>query len=199
MNMVSPAQGLEKSSRETIIGILAVMVIVAGGILFVSSPMDRLLGESAYSIRSAFHGLFAGIFMITVTIGLYQASRLWAGREINIRELEIGSAINAVACFLTILLGNWIYIPYRSASGPKTHFLKTSPEIHKIFFEFKEFTALFTLPLAVAAAYLIYRYGEKLTTNRQLREMTALLLVLTFFYFVVAFGLGAAITKLKSV
>ena len=190
---------IEKSSRTLIMDSLMVMVVIAAAILWVSSPAQTLLGESAYSVRSAFHGLFAGIFMITATIGLYQALRLWAGIPLNIRELELGSLVNAFTCFLTIILGNWIYIPYRAAGGPRAHFLATSPEIHKIFFEFKEFTALFTLPLAVTASYLICRYGERMKTNQNLRETAALLLVLNFFYFVVAFGLGAAITKLKSV
>lgn len=189
----------EKSSRTVVLNILLVMGMIAGGILFVSAPAEKLLGESAYGLRSAFHGLFAGIFMVTVTVGLYQAFRLWTGTPFNVREMEVGSILNASACFLTILFGNWIYIPYRAAGGPRTHFLETMPEIHKIFFEFKEFTALFTLPLAVAAAYLICGYGEKLKENKPLREMAALLLILTFFYFMVAFGLGAAITKLKSV
>jgi len=189
----------EKSDKPMIAEILAVMGSIAVGILIISSPTNKLLGESVYSLRSAFHGLFAGVFMVTVTIGLYQAFRLWGGSEINVRELEIGSVVNAVTCFLTIVFGNWLYIPYRAAGGPRSHFLEKMPEIHQIFFEFKEFTALFTLPLVVAAAYLICRYRERLTSNRQLRETVALLLLLAFFYFVVAFGLGAAVTKLKAV
>jgi len=184
--MTNVEHRIEKSSKVTIVGILIVMALIGGGIFWVSSPTNKLLGESLYSIRSAFHGLFAGIFMITITIGLYQAFRLWKGGAINIHELEIGSVTSAVACFLTILFGNWVYIPYRAAGGPKLHFLQTTPEIHKIFFEFKEFTALLTLPLLVCAAYIICRYGERLVSNRCLREMVALLLVLAFFYFTVA-------------
>jgi cytochrome bd-type quinol oxidase subunit 1 len=189
----------EKSSKDLIIGMLLAMAAIAGSILLMSAPLEKLMGESVYGLRSAFHGLFAGIFMVTMTIGLYQAFRLWSGAPLNIRELEVGSALNAIACFLTILFGNWVYIPYRAAGGPRSFFLEKAPEIHKIFFEFKEFVALFTLPLAVAAAYVILRYGERLNGNKQLREAVALLLVLAFFYFVAAFGLGAAVTKLKSV
>lgn len=189
----------EKTLIATIMSILIVMAGMAGGILFISAPATMLLGESAYSIRSAFHGLFAGLLTVTMTIGLYQAFRLWIGAPLAIRELEVGSLLNSAVCFLTIVFGNWVYIPYRAAQGPKTHFLQTAPEIHQIFFEFKEFIALFTLPLAVAAAYLICCYGKRLESNKPLRDMTALLLVLAFFYFVMAFGLGAAITKLKSV
>jgi len=197
--MAKSGSGEERSSKDTITAALVVMAVIAGAILFISSPTDRLLGESAYGIRSAFHGLFAGIFMVTATIGLYAAFRLWSGLEIKMRELEIGSIINAAACFLTIVYGNWLYIPYRAPGGARSHFLETVPEIHKIFFEFKEFTALFTLPLVIAATYVICRYGVRLIYNKPLREMTALLLVLAFFYFVIAFGLGAAVTKLKAV
>lgn len=187
------------SSKTVIRALLAMMAVTAAAVLFVSAPAERLLGDSLYSIRSAFHGLSAGVFMVTSTIGLYQAFRLWGGLEINIREMEIGSFLNAAACFLTILSGNWIYIPYRAAGGPRAHFLETIPEIHKIFFEFKEYAALFTLPLAVTAAYVIWFYADRINKNKSLREITAVLLALIFFYFVTAFGLGAAITKLKSV
>ena len=189
----------EKSSKQTIFSILIVMGVIALSVSVVSSPTSKLLGESTYGIRAAFHGLFAAIFMITSTIGLYQAIRLWRGSEINIAEMEMGSVINSAACFLTILFGNWLYIPYRAAGGPRAHFLETAPEIHKIFFEFKEFAALFTLPLTVVCAYIICRYTRNFISNQLLREWVALLLVLNFFYFMVAFGLGAAITKLKAV
>ena len=39
----------------------------------------------------------------------------------------------------------------------RSYFVKSMPEVHKIFFEFKEFGALFTLPLAVGAAFILWR------------------------------------------
>jgi cytochrome bd-type quinol oxidase subunit 1 len=189
----------EKSSKAVIVMTMGMMSLIALAVLSISSPMHKLLGESQYALRAAFHGLFAGMFMVTMTMGLYQAFRLWVGASMNIREMEIGSVINTAACFLTIVFGNWLYIPYRAAEGPRAYFLEKSPEIHGIFFEFKEFTALFTLPLLVAVTYIICRYQQRLNYNKHLREMAALLLVLAFFYFIGAFGLGAVITKLKAV
>lgn len=189
----------EKSTKKVIIGILSIMLFIAVIVPLMTSPTNQLLGESVYGIRSAFHGLFALIFMMTSVIGLYQALHLWRGMEVNISELEIGSVLNASACFLAIFFGNWLYIPYRAPGGPRSHFLETAPEIHKIFFEFKEFGALFTLPLTVAAAYIICRYASRIVPNQNLRDIVALLLVLNFFYFLIAFGLGAAITKIKAV
>lgn len=179
--------------------VMVLMAAVAGSILLITAPASHLLGGSEYAIRSAFHGLMAGILMVTITIGLYQACRLWIGADINVKEFQVGSLINSIICFFAILFGNWLYIPYRDQEGPRFHFLKTQPEIHKIFFEFKEFTALFTLPLLVAATYIIWNYGDRLERNRDLRIAVSLLLILGFFYFVIAFGLGAAITKLKAV
>ena len=137
--------------------------------------------------------------MVTSTIGLFQAYRIFAGTDWNIAELQVGSLINAMMGLLTILSGNWIYIPYRGAEGPRSYFLQVAPAVHQVFFEFKEFAALFTFPLAVVTAYLLVRYGGEVYRRRGLSTMIAVLLVLVFFYFVVAFGLGAAITKIRSV
>ena len=72
-------------------------------------------------------------------------------------------------------------------------------EIKKIFFEFKEFIALLVFPLAVAATFIFIYYRQDVLKRVNLRNISFLILILMFFYFVVTFGLGAAITKLKSV
>ncbi len=179
--------------------IVGVMGLIGGAIVLFTAPLDQLLGPSSHAIRGAVHGTAAGLFMITSTVGLFQAYRIVAGKAWNLVELQIGSVVNATVALLIILSGNWIYIPYRSANGPRTYFLEVAPEVHKIFFEFKEFAALFTFPLAVTAAYLLVRYGEHVYRKRALSAAVGVLLVLVFFYFVVAFGLGAAVTKLRSV
>lgn len=189
----------ESLSSAAIWSMLAVLALIGVAIVLVTGPLDALLGPSSAAIRGAVHGTAAGLLMITSTIGLFQAYRIMAGGAWNIAELQIGSLVNAAAALLTIVSGNWIYIPYRATEGPRTYFLQASPMVHKIFFEFKEFAALFTLPLAVTAAYLLLIYGSDLYRRRGLSTLIAALLVLAFFYFVVAFGLGAAVTKLRSV
>jgi len=183
----------------SVIGTVAILGLVGLIITWLTAPLERLLGESAYAVEAALHGVLAGVLMVAVTIGLFQAVRLLAGQALFLPELQIGSTVTAMLTLLTIIAGNRIYIPYRAAGGPRTYFLEQAPEVHKIFFEFKEFMALFALPLAVCAAYLFWRYGEQLIQRRPLRTTAAALLLLLFFYFMVAFGLGAAITKLKPV
>lgn len=179
------------------------MVIVGGmaltGLLItlITTPLSVLLGGSRYALEGALHGVAAGLFMITATIGLFQAYRLLTGTIQHAAQLEFGGVVNAFLAFLTILFGNRIYIFYRAQGGPRSYFLENSPEIHKIFFEFKEFVALFTLPLAVTVAFLFLVYRDQLLRSKGLRTISAILLALTFFYFLIAFGLGAAITKLR--
>ena len=124
---------------------------------------------------------------------------VWAGSSITLQELEIGSLANAVLAFLTIYFGNVIYIPYRATGGPRTYFLENMPEDHEIFFEFKEFMALFVLPLTVCVAFMFFYYREDLLRRRELRILVSICLLLVFFYFILTFGLGAAITKLRAV
>ena len=176
-----------------ILGLVGLMVVV------LTAPVEALLGPGKHAIRSALHGTVAGLFMVTSTVGLFQAYRIFAGTAWNIAELQVGSVVSAMLSALTILSGNWIYIPYRAPEGPRSYFLQEAPEVHNVFFEFKEFVALFTFPLAVVAAYLLIRYGAEIYRRKGLNTMVAVLLVLLFFYFVIAFGLGAAVTKLKSV
>lgn len=179
--------------------VFVVLAATAFVITLLTAPFQTLLGEGANALDSALHGLVAGLLMVTVTIGLFEGYRLFGGSINNIRELIFGSLINSSLAFLTVVTGNKIYIAYRAKGGPRTHFLETAPEIHKIFFEFKEFMALFVFPLSVAAAFIFIYYRRDILQRKNLAVISFVILILMFFYFVVTFGLGAAITKLKSV
>lgn len=179
--------------------VVAVLGLIGSTTALMTAPAQTLLGGEAEAIRGALHGVVAGLFMVTVTIGLFQGYRLFAGQARNVAELQVGSVVNATLALVTIVLGNWVYIPYRAPGGPRAYFLEHAPVVHKIFFEFKEFVALFTLPLAVAAAFILVRYGGEVIRRRDLSTLVAVLLTLVFFYFLIAFGLGAAVTRLKSV
>ena len=179
--------------------VIMVLGVIGALVVMMTAPTEHLLGPSSHAVRGAVHGTAAGLFMITSTVGFFQAYRIASGKAWNIVELQLGGVVNAMMSLLTIISGNWIYIPYRAPDGPRSYFMQQTPDVHKVFFEFKEFAALFTFPLAVTAAYLLVRYGSDLYRRKGLSTTIAALIVLVFFYFVVAFGLGAAVTKLKSV
>jgi len=189
----------ESASLVSLVLVVGVLLAIAAFFVIVTAPLEALLGESGYAAIAAFHGLSAGVMMVVVTIGLYQAYQLFMSQLVNLRDIKLLSVVNATMAFLTIVFGNWIYVGYRAKGGVREWLLANNPEAHKIFFEFKEYMALFTLPLAVLAAYLLVRYDMALFERRWLRITVAVVLALTFFYFTVAFGLGAAITKVKPV
>ena len=180
--------------------------VLAGGLLFLMvlgmailvSPVVALLGDGANAFAAAMHGMMAFMLMITATIGLYQGYRLFRDELVDLHDVLLPSVINALLALFTIVFGNWIYIPYRATGGPREVFLNTNPAVHKIFFEFKEYIALFALPLAVAAAFILLYYKTDVLRRPWLRYSVAVLLGLVFFVVMVAFGLGAAITKLQA-
>ena len=190
------SSSLEAFPFFLVVGVLGVVALV---ITFLTAPFQALLGSGANAVDGAIHGLLAGLLMVTATIGLFEGYKLYNGNITSTAELIFGSLINSTLAFLTIVTGNKIYIAYRAKGGPRSYFMENAPEIHKIFFEFKEFMALIVFPLAVAATFIFIYYRRDILQRKNLAVISFVILFLVFFYFVVTFGLGAAITKLKSV
>lgn len=178
-----------------VIGAIGVVALLA----LATAPVAALLGDSSYAVPSALHGVAAITFVIVATVAAYLGYRLYMGRLEQLHDLRILASFNAFFSLLTIMFGNWVYIAYRAKGGPRTYFLENNPVVHQIFFEFKEFIALFTLPLSVAAAFILLRHRDELLKHSRLRQAVAVALGLSWLYLMLAFALGAAITKLRSV
>jgi hypothetical protein len=164
-----------------------------------TAPLGDLLGPSSWAIVSTLHGTLATLGILVVTVAAYLGWKLLNGQLKGNGDLRIVSALSALAAAATVIFGNWIYIGYRAPGGPRAFFLQGSPGVHNVFFEFKEFIALFTIPLSVGAMYTIWTYRDTLSQDKPLRTTVALLLVTTWAIFIVTFVLGAAITRLRSV
>jgi len=190
---------LREASTRSLVAVVVVMVASALGFTLATAPFAKLLGEHAGAVPAAFHGLAAFLYLFIGAIGLYLAWRLLTGRIRAVADLQLLSVVSATCALIAIGFGNWLYIFYRAPipESPRSYFVKNIPEIHRIFFEFKEFAALFTLPLTVAAAFILWWYGTRVLERPWLRYSVAVLMGLAFFYLVVAFGLGAAVTKLR--
>ena len=93
-----------------------------------TAPLEQLLGDSGYAAIAAFHGLSAGVMMVVVTIGLYQAYQLFMAQLINLRDLKLLSVVNATMSLITIVFGNWIYVGYRAQGGVREWLLANNPE-----------------------------------------------------------------------
>lgn len=195
----------EKEHREysgvSLIFVIGFLIGVAAVIVVISTPFTTIVGRGKYDLAAAMHGLISLLYLFVATIALYLGWKLFTERVKGVADLQLISAVMSALSLLAIVFGNWIYIPYRASnpSSAKSWLLANNPDVHKIFFEFKEFTALFTFPLSVAAAYILWRYGNQVITRKWMRITVALILALGFFYLVVAFGLGAAVTKARAI
>lgn len=189
-----------EASTASLVLVIAVLLGVALLVALPTAPLAELLGPNAHhGLSAALHGLTAFLFLFVATIALYLGWRLFIGRIHAFLDLQLVTVVSATLSFITVLFGNWVYIYYREPSGAREWLTQNAPEVHKIFFEFKEFMALFTLPLGVAAAFILWRYGSEVLDRPWLRYSVAVLIALVWFYLVVAFGLGAAVTKIKPV
>lgn len=198
---VDPLDAETKANR-ILLYLLGATVGAAALIALVTSPVAVLLGDSKHAIPGALHGVTAILYVIVATISAYMAYRLYFGRLEDLRDLRIVASLNACLSLLTIIFGNWIYIYYRAkGDSPREYFLEDAARepIHEIFFEFKEFLALFTLPLSIAAAYILLRERDDVKRRKWLHQIVAVLLVAAWAALMLTFGLGAAITKLRSV
>jgi hypothetical protein len=200
MSVVRDDHDRREASTASLVAVAVILVASALAFTAMTAPVTKLLGAGGGAVPAAFHGLAAFLYLFVGTIGLYLGWRLVTGRIRAFAELQLLATVSAALSLIAIVFGNWLYIYYRAKSpeSPRSYFLATAPDIHQIFFEFKEFGALFTLPLTVTAAYLLWRYGTQVMERTWLRYTVAVLLGLSFFYLVIAFGFGAAVTKLKA-
>jgi len=200
MSVMHEVHDVREASTRSLVSVVVIMVGSALAFTLLTAPFTKLLGTGAGAIPAAFHGMAAFLYLFVGTIGLYLGWRLLTGHIRAFADLQLLSVVAATLSFIAIVFGNWLYIFYRAKSpdSPRSYFVKNMPDIHAIFFEFKEFGALFTLPLMVCAAFILWRYGNQVLDRPWLRYTVAIVLGLGFFYLVVAFGLGAAVTKLKA-
>lgn len=188
----------DPSPKTTIVTWLAVSLFLAL-IAATSAPFFAFLGDSAYAVVSTIHGLLATLGVLVGTISAYLGWRLFIGKLRAFSDLKLLSLASALVSAGTIFFGNWIYIGYRATGGPRAFFLANNPEIHGVFFEFKEFIALFTLPLTVAVTFTLWRYDQQIMEHRGLRSWLGIAFAIGWGALMIAFLLGAAITKLRSV
>lgn len=200
MSAVHENHDMREASTASLAAVVVILIVSALAFTAMTAPVTTLAGAGTGAVAAAFHGMAAFLYLFVGTIGLYLGWRLMVGRIRAFADLQLLATVSATFSLIAICFGNWLYIYYRAPvpDSPRSYFIKNMKEIHSTFFEFKEFGALFTLPLTVAAAFILWKYGAQIMGRAWLRYTVAVLLGLSFFYLVVAFGLGAAVTKLKA-
>lgn len=157
----------------------------------------KLVGSGPNDWNAAIHGLF-GFLLFGVFIWAIEAVNNKSPEAFN--RLKLGSLAMVILSFLAIAYGNIVYIAYRAQDGVQPWF-----RAHNMYYyqslgmELKEFISLFTLPLAVAIAYTVYTMSEDWFESPWARNTVRIGLYAAVLYTFAVLGLGALITKAKSV
>ena len=160
------------------------------------------------------HGMGLGaIFLLAFAgglAGLYSLKPDWVtvtGVRARVMRLTIGTWVLAVASVLTVISGTYIVYPWYRAKPPEgladltaypSSFLLAAPNLaewHNFGMEWKEHVAWFSPILAVAVAFVVWRYGARLAEMPKLRNALMVVFVLAFAAAGIAGLFGAFITK----
>jgi uncharacterized membrane protein len=111
----------------------------------------------------------------------------------------VTAILHVLAATVTVYLAVLMYTGRLEAYRDLRILAALSAFLSLVTIEFKEFIALFTLPLSVAVAFVLWTHGDELKERQNLRQATAVALVASWACLMLAFGLGAAIMRLRSV
>jgi hypothetical protein len=164
---------------------------------------------------TAIHGMVLGaLFLLAFTgglAGLYGLRHDWlthAGLLADLRRLVAGTWIMAILAWLTVIVGTWVVYPWYRAEPPEGAQvdLRRYPKMyltehqnlaawHNFGMEWKEHVAWLSPMLATAVAYVVLRYGLRLSEAPDVRRAMIVLFSLAFVAAGVAGLFGALITK----
>lgn len=159
------------------------------------------------------HGMgFGALFLLAFAGGLAGLYSLRpelltvSGMRERMTRLTAGTWMMAIAAWGTVLTGTFIVYPWYRAKPPADanlldfprYYLLANPalaEWHNFGMEWKEHVAWFAPFLATVVAFVVLRYGKRLSEMPFLRNTLMATFMLAFFAAAVAGLFGALITK----
>lgn len=203
---------LENSTTQTeefprSLDIATVMVyglaILSGG-LFLFLPLVNLIHPSPWQ-RSIgmIHGFGAMMATIVTMYAGHLAFPLLRGSAKILPQMRSLTFWSAIITFLSIASGNLGYMRYRAGidfGGARAWLKENSPLTQYVYMEYHEFSVLFTLPLAVGSAWVLWNYGDKILekSNRPVLASVSVAVMAMMFYAMGGFVTGLAIAKTHS-
>ncbi|CAI6083277.1 hypothetical protein [Cohnella sp. JJ-181] len=178
---------------------LAVTQASVAALLFISIPLFNVLGFSNHKLEAILHGLGATVTVIMSCQVLHLTYPMLRGKKGAAVTLEWALWLTNLMVLITIILGNWLYIPYRGPDGPQQWLMYHSPEVHLIVMEYKEFVSLYPLPLGIAAAVLLRRFRHALEAGSAVGGIVAFLITLFWICLLIGLVCGIGLTKLRMV
>jgi len=164
--------------------------------LFLFLPLVNLLSPSPWQrTMGAVHGIASLLAVLVISYAGHMAFPLLRGVRKILPQVRTFTFWSSFLAFLAIVSGNWIYMRYRAPEGGARAWLtQNTPLVHYLFMEYHEFTVLFTLPLAVACTWILWKYGDSIMEKQNRSVLTATCVALMAIMF---FAIGGLVSGLN--
>jgi hypothetical protein len=156
--------------------------------LFHPSPWQRWMGT--------LHGMGSLMAMVVMAYAGHLAFPLLRGSSSILPQMRTLSFWSALLSFLAIATGNLAYMRYRadlSMGGARAWLKENSPLVQYVLMEYHEFTVLFTLPISIACAWVLWKYGDSILERKNQPVLAATCVALMALMF---FSIGGMLTGL---
>jgi hypothetical protein len=163
--------------------------------LFHPSPWQRWMGT--------LHGMGSLLAMVVMAYAGHLAFPLLRGSSSILPQMRTLSFWSALLSFLAIATGNLAYMRYRadlSMGGARAWLKENSPLGQYILMEYHEFTVLFTLPISIACAWVLWKYGDSILErkNQPVLAATSVALMALMFFAIGGMLTGLGIAKIHA-
>ncbi|NJR38881.1 MAG: hypothetical protein HC781_08645 [Leptolyngbyaceae cyanobacterium CSU_1_4] len=178
------------------------LAILSAG-LFLFLPLVNLLHHSPWQRSLGFiHGCGAMLATVVIAYAGHLAFPLLRGSAKVLPQMRTLTFWASVVSFWRSH-GNLGYMRYRADltyGGARAWIKENSPLVQYIFMEYHEFSVLFTLPLGVACAWILWRYGDSILEkqNHPVLAATSVALMAMMFFAMGGFVTGLGIAKVHA-
>jgi len=169
---------------------LAILILLAGLDFFFPTE---------YRLQAGIHGVSTIAALIVGTFLTHRAYPLIRGIRIHFDSLRRWVLGATALNLLGAISGNWIYMRYRGQEGPRDWILAKVPTFHNVMMEFKEFVSLFPFPLMLAVTFILFYYGDGIQRQREITQLTGILILLAWLFLMIGFVTGLTLAKLHFV
>jgi hypothetical protein len=176
---------------------LAVAQAWLGAALLLCIPFFDYFRPTDFPWHATLHSLAAISIVVLGGYAGHQAIYLLRGAAQRLPIIRRLTYWCAGLSALTIVSGNWAYMPYRGTGGARQRLLATAPFFHSVLMEFKEFICLMPLPLYVSAAFLLWQYEARIVRDNRAQSAIGVLLIAAWAFLIAGAVAGISIAKVQ--
>lgn len=141
------------------------------------------------------HGFLGTIFLMGFSGALAELLEL---THHGARRVRLGTTVMFVASLLLSFTGGVLYAIYRAPvpeSARSKLLASSTPWVHTILMELKEFTGMYVPIILAVAVFIAWHHKAEMDSDKTIRKVLAGVLILAMLVTLMTFGLGAYITK----